>query len=56
MSNKRLLQVACTNVRSVCNKTSVLAEYVVESNLDILFLTETWLRPGEIDDHVIGDL
>ena len=29
-------------------------EYVKDKDLDMLFITETWLRPG--DDKVIADL
>lgn len=44
------------NCRSVRNKTLPIKDYVVESNLDILALTETWLSTDDTDDHVIGDL
>ena len=32
------------NVRSVCNKIPILHEYIHNNNLDICFLTETWIR------------
>lgn len=32
------------NIRSACNKDSVIRDYVVENDLDMLALTETWLN------------
>ena len=32
------------NARSVCNKSLIINDFVVESNIDILCLTETWLK------------
>jgi len=42
------------NTRSVCNKGTLLHEYVKEKDLAMCCITETWLRPG--DDSVIDDL
>ena len=42
--------------RSVCNKAIILKDYIVERNFDIFAITETWLRPGDIDGITIGDL
>ena len=44
------------NCRSVCNKAIIPKDYVVERNFDIFAITETWLRPGDIDGITIGDL
>lgn len=34
----------------------VIKDYVVDNNIDILALTETWLRPGKYDELEIGTL
>ena len=44
------------NCRSVCNKAIILKDYIGERNFDIFAITETWLRPGDIDGITIGDL
>ena len=32
------------NCRSVCNKMSIINDFVIENNIDLLCLTETWLN------------
>ena len=44
------------NARSVRNKAMAIKDYVVDNNIDILALTETWLRPGICDDLEVGIL
>lgn len=44
------------NVRSIKNKSLMLKDYVVDHNLEFLALTETWLRPGDIDNYHIEEL
>ena len=46
---------ALINAQSIRNKTLPIKDYVVEHNLDILALTETWLNPDNSDDQIIGD-
>jgi len=41
------------NCRSVCNKTDVVKDFVVENDVDVLAITETWLRPGAL--MITGD-
>lgn len=41
-------RMALLNVRSLVNKTFVLNDLFSTSGLDVLFLTETWIRPGEL--------
>ena len=36
------------NARSVCNKSTLISEYILDSECDIALITETWLKP---DDH-----
>ena len=37
-------------------KHEQITDYLLELDLDILFLTETWLRPGSTDNGTINDL
>lgn len=48
------LDVRHCNVHSARNKTCYVADYAIEHNVDVLFLTETWLR--EDDNVIIGEL
>ena len=42
------LNVSCLlfNSRSICNKTDTVREHVLDQQADVVFLTETWLKPG----------
>ncbi len=50
------LHVCLLNTRSVKNKASQIMDYIIEEALDIMLITETWLRPGTVDQAVIGDM
>jgi len=50
------LQFCLLNTRSVRNKAMIIKDYVVDNNIDVLALTETWLRPDNVDDVEIGIL
>ena len=54
--NCRCVQFCVLNVRSIKNKTMAVKDFVVDQDIDILALTETWLRPGNIDDVEIRTL
>ena len=54
VSREKVLRIALQNCCSVRNKSHVLHEYLVDNNLDIFVLTETWL--GVNDSIVINDL
>lgn len=41
------IQMAVLNTRSLANKSFVLNDFFLSSERDFLFLTETWIRPGE---------
>ena len=43
------------NAHSVCNKTTRISDLIVESNADIVFITETWLT-GKGDEVIKADL
>jgi hypothetical protein len=44
------------NTRSIRNKSLLNKDYVVEYDIDILALTETWLSPNDSDDPIIRDI
>ncbi|XP_068675499.1 uncharacterized protein [Montipora foliosa] len=54
--NCRCVQFCVLNVRSIKNKTMAVKDFVVDQDIDILALTETWLRPGNIDNVEIRTL
>ena len=43
------------NARSVCNKATVIKDYVIEHDLDMVILTETWLNKTN-DRRVTAEL
>ena len=45
---QRKLRMALLNVRSVCNKSAVICNHILENSLDILCLTEAWINDGDI--------
>ena len=53
--SRKPASIALINAQSIRNKTLPIKDYVVEHNLDILALTETWLNPDNSDDQIIGD-
>ena len=48
---QRSVAFSLLNVRSVKNKRLLIKDWVVDNNIDILALTETWLQPDNKDDH-----
>ena len=44
------------NAQSVCNKTAALSDYILEHDLDIVALTETWLSNTDKHKKTIGEL
>ena len=49
------LNIALTNARSVRNKATIYSYYILENDLDIIIITETWLN-DQGDGSVIHDL
>ena len=43
----RNIKACLLNAWSLCNKTSVFSEFVSSNDLDIIGVTETWLRPSD---------
>ena len=52
----RFINFCLLNTRSVKNKIMKVRDFVVDHDIDILAITETWLRPGNIDEIDIGTL
>ena len=50
------IRVALLNPWSVKNKASKIMDYIYENEYDSFFITETWLRPGTVDQKEIGDM
>lgn len=40
--------MALINARSLVNKTFLLNDFITSAGLDVLFVTETWLQPGDL--------
>ena len=38
------LMFGYVNIRSVCNKASMVHDHITEHNLDIMILNETWMN------------
>ncbi|KAJ8030613.1 hypothetical protein HOLleu_27076 [Holothuria leucospilota] len=51
-----LLDFGLINARSVKNKDVVLVDYIIDHNLDLLGITETWLSTGNQDNVDLGRL
>ena len=51
-----LLKIGLLNCQSVRNQCDIIVNYLLEKDLDILILTQTWLRPGSVDTRIIIDL
>ena len=49
-----LIQCVLLNAYSVCNKSLTLIQFFNENNIDITFITETWLKDN--DTHIISEL
>ena len=51
----KAIEVCLLNARSIKNKTTVLNDFVIESKIDVMAFTETWLLPGDVDQAVKSD-
>ena len=47
-------QLSLLNVRSIREKGLIVKDFTVEHDLDALIITETWLRPGNVDAIAVG--
>ncbi len=47
-SGLRLSQFCCLNAESVKNKTHSIKDYILEKNIQLCAITETWLKPDNV--------
>ncbi len=45
------VRMALLNIRFISNKTFAINEPILSHELDLLFMTETWLNAGELGPH-----
>ena len=50
------LDFSLLNARSIRNKSLSIKDMIVEYDIDVLALTETWLRSDDSDDHIIQNI
>ena len=53
---KDTCKLCLINSRSVCNKTHMLVDHLMEHDIDVMCICETWLSSTEKHRKVIGDL
>jgi exonuclease III len=53
---KPSIKAGVFNCRSVNNKSSEILDHILDSGLDIVALTETWLSGNESDQRIIGQI
>ena len=46
-ANKIALNIGCINARSICNKVSAVLELLSDNEVDVCFLTESWLKVSD---------
>ena len=44
------------NARSISNKSRVIRNFIADYDLDVLTLTEPWLRGNDYDDYPVQDI
>ena len=54
-TQSELMKFGYVNIRSVCNKASVVNDHITENELDIMIITETWLSKTN-EDRVKAEL
>ena len=47
LAQDRPFKMALLNVRSLSNTTFILNDFIFSAELDFMFLTESWLQPGD---------
>ena len=52
--NNKQLNIRLWNARSACNKTVSIYDNIIENDVDIIVITETWLT--ESDPVIIGEM
>ena len=55
-SKSHFANACLLNCRSVCNKAAVIKDFIVQHDIDILGINETWLSSGDRDKHIVKDI
>ena len=55
INRKCKLLLTTWNARSICNKATEICAYTIDNDIDILALTETWLKPNANEQFVINE-
>ena len=55
-SATKLLKICHLNSHSINNKSTIIKDYVVETDVDVMALTETRLTPDCVSDFTIRDI
>jgi exonuclease III len=50
------LDFSLINSRSICNKSRIIQDFIIDHDIDILAVTETWLRGDEYDHYPVRDV
>ena len=50
------VEICLLNARSVKNKSFVIKDFVVDENIDVLAVTETWLQADISDQLTVNDI
>ena len=56
IKHRSATKMCLLNPCSVCNKTSVLQDFVTDHNIDLMVLTETWLKGDDRDNAILAEL
>ena len=56
VQRRQLCNFALVNARSIRNKTLMLNDFIVEHDVDIFSITETWLRDSVFEDFFCSDI
>jgi len=51
-----MMDIGYFNARSVRNKSDEICDFVVENDLDVCAISETWLSGNDSDKIVCGDI
>lgn len=52
-SLEKSAKICLLNARSVCNKPSYIHDFTIDNDVDILCLTETWLKCKSVDNMLL---
>ena len=56
LSTEKTLNFCLLNARSINNKSLQIKDYVVDRDIDILAVTETWLKVDECCNYITRDI